>query len=230
MMVSDTYWKMNPNKKMSKFLAIRELPSLVCEAVNLEGINITLPEVQTILDGITVGGHLISDQNIVINQAKAWKYIFKLIDEDIFEFNKITAFEIHKIAGKEEALEYGVFRFGNVTISGTDYKPPPAEKLDNIWLKMKSEVNLISDVYDKAIAIFLKMARTQFFWDVNKRMGRFMMNGILLKEGYPIINVPVKRQLEFNKLMLNFYSSNDMKYMNIFLRTCINKKIISNFK
>ena len=74
------------------------------------------------------------------------------------------------------------------------------------------------------------MARTQFFWDVNTRMGRFMMNGILLKEGYPVINVPVKRQLEFNTLMLAFYSSNDMQEMNQFLRSCINEKIIVNFR
>ena len=56
------------------------------------------------------------------------------------------------------------------------------------------------------------------------------MNGILLKEGYPIINVPVKRQLEFNTLMLEFYSSNDMKKMNHFLRSCINEKILANFR
>ena len=56
-----------------------------------------------------------------------------------------------------------------------------------------------------------------------------MMNGILLKEGFPIINVPVKRQLEFNTLMLEFYGSNDMSKMNSFLRSCVNEKIISNF-
>ncbi|MBF0468772.1 MAG: Fic family protein [Desulfamplus sp.] len=190
----------------------------------------TLPEVQTILDGITVGGHKISDQRMVINQADTWKRIFELVDENKFEFKKNIALELHKIAGKEEAFEWGVFRSGNVLISGSDYEPPPPEKLDELWLETEYEVSLIADVYDKAIAVFLKMARTQFFWDVNKRMGRFMMNGILLKYGYPIINVPVKRQLEFNKLMLEFYSSNDMKDMNLFLRSCINEKIIANFK
>jgi len=230
MVVSDTYWNMISNKRMAKYLAIRELPSLVYEAVNLEGVLMTLPEVQTILDGITVGGHKISDQNMVINQSNTWKHILKLIDESKFEFNKTIALELHNIAGKEDAFKWGVFRSGNVAISGSDYEPPSPEKLDKIWLKTECEIALITDVYDKAIAVFLKMARAQFFWDVNKRMGRFMMNGILLKEGYPIINVPVKRQFEFNKLMLEFYSSDDMKDMNSFLRTCINEKIIANFK
>lgn len=221
---------MTPNKRMAKYMAIREVPSLVYEAVNLEGVAMTLPEVQTILDGVTVGGHKISDQNMVINQANTWERIFELIDEDSFEFTKPIALKLHKIAGKEEAFEWGVFRTGNVSISGSDYEPPSAEQLDEIWLKTESEIELTTDVYDKAISAFLKMARAQFFWDVNKRMGRFMMNGILLNEGYPIINVPVKRQLEFNTLMLEFYSSNNMKGMNQFLRSCINEKIIANFK
>jgi len=230
MIVSDTYWNMMPNKRLAKYFAIRELPSLVYEAVNLEGVAMTLPEVQTILDGVTVGGHKISEQNMVLNQAKTWECIFKLVDENSFEFTKPVALELHKIAGREEAFEWGVFRSGNVLISGSDYEPPSPENLDEIWLKTEIEVSLIADIYDKAIAVFLKMARVQFFWDVNKRMGRFMMNGILLKEGYPVINVPVKRQLEFNKLMLEFYSSNDMKEMNLFLRSCINEKIIANFR
>lgn len=230
MTVSDTHWNMTPNRRLAKYIAMREVPALVCDAVNLEGILITLPEVQTILDGITVGGHKISDQNMVINQANTWSRIFTLIDENKFEFKKHIALELHKIAGKEEAYAWGIFRSGNVSINGSEYVPPSPEELDKIWLQTELEINVFPDVYDKAIAVFLKMARNQFFWDVNKRMGRFMMNGILINEGYPIINVPAKRQLEFNTLMLDFYSSNDMNDMNIFLRSCCNDKIIENFK
>lgn len=57
-----------PNKKIALMLAKRSLPELVCDAVNLEGINFTLPEVQTLLDGITVGGHRLHDQEITLNQ------------------------------------------------------------------------------------------------------------------------------------------------------------------
>ncbi len=74
------------------------------------------------------------------------------------------------------------------------------------------------------------MARNQFFWDVNKRTGRFMMNGILLDAGLPIINVPASRQQEFNQLMLNFYSDGDMTDMNQFLRSCLNPLIVANFQ
>ena len=69
----DIYWQMLPNKDKALMLAKRQLAELVCDAVNLEGINYTLPEVQTLLDGITVGGHKLTDQQIVLNQSKAWR-------------------------------------------------------------------------------------------------------------------------------------------------------------
>ncbi len=53
-------------------LAKREVSVFVYDAVQLEGLNFTLPEVQTLMQGITVGGHLLSDQQIATNQADAW--------------------------------------------------------------------------------------------------------------------------------------------------------------
>ncbi len=226
----DTVWGMSPNRAMAKQLAVRDIPSLVYDAVNLEGVALTLPEVQTLLDGITVGGHKISDQNMALNQAAAWKYLFSLVSDDEFSFSKDVALSVHSIAGKEEALEWGAFRTGNVTISGSEYEPPSPKDLDHVWAEIESEIAACNDVYDLAITAFLRMARAQFFWDVNKRMGRFMMNGILLDYGFPIINVPAKRQNEFNQFMLDFYTTAEMTEMNKFLRSCIHKKIIENFQ
>jgi hypothetical protein len=70
------------------------------------------------------------------------------------------------------------------------------------------------------------MARQQYFYDVNKRMGRFMMNGLLLSHGYPAINLPAKRQLEFNQLMLAYDDSGDGQLMNGFLRSCLDERLI----
>ena len=39
-----------------------------------------------------------------------------------------------------------------------------------------------------------------------------------------------KRQLEFNRLMLDFYASGDQKAMNHFLRSCLDEKFISIMK
>ena len=71
--MKDNQWNMKPNQAKAMMLAKRQLAELVCDAVNLEGINFTLPEIQTLLEGITVGGHKLSDQHIAVNQGEAWR-------------------------------------------------------------------------------------------------------------------------------------------------------------
>ncbi|MDZ7925018.1 MAG: Fic family protein [Marinagarivorans sp.] len=215
-----------PNKQKAIALLKREVAVFVCDAVQLEGINITLPEVQTLLEGITVGGHKLSDQEITLNQSKSWAQLISDIEKSTFEITAEYAKKLHGLAGKNEALEWGCFRSGMVTIAGTDYMPPKPQKLAPLFDAMVEQLGDLNDIYDRAINCFLMMARNQFFFDVNKRMGRFMMNGILLDAGYPAINVPVKRQLEFNTLMLEYYEFGNSKNMNAFLRSCLNQKYL----
>lgn len=219
-------FKITPNKEKAIFLAKRQLPEFVYDAVNLEGIHYTLPEVQTLLDGVTIGGHRMSDQKITLNQANAWKHLFSMLEENTFSLTKEIACRLHSIAAKEESLKWGCFREGGVTIAGTDYIPPSADKLDALWEAMVTESKKNSDIYDRAIFIFLQMSRYQFFYDVNKRMGRFLMNGLLLDSGYPAINLPAKKQVEFNKLMLKFYISGNTSPMTEFMKTCLDQKVI----
>ncbi len=226
-MAKDTMWNISPNKAKALMLAKRQLSELVCDAVNLEGIPFTLPEIQTLLDGITVGGHKLSDQEIALNQAAAWRQLFKWVESGEFAVSAQRTCDLHAIAGKNEALEWGQFRSGSVTIAGTEYMPPKVSDLPVLFDDLVDEISQITDIYDQAIHIFLKMARTQFFYDVNKRMGRFMMNGLLLNAGFPAINLPAKRQLEFNTLMLDFYESGEEKPMNGFLRSCLDERVVS---
>ncbi len=229
-MTQDTVWHMPPNKERSLMLAKRQLSELVYDAVNLEGILFTLPEIQTLLDGITVGGHKVTDQEIALNQANAWRTLFRWVEQGDFSISAQRACELHAIAGKNEALAWGKFRTGSVTIAGTDYMPPSSEDLPLLFESLINEIPQIVDIYDRAIHVFLTMARGQFFYDVNKRMGRFMMNGLLLSEGYPAINLPAKRQLEFNNYMLEFYQTDQQKPMNCFLRSCLDERTIKIMK
>ena len=152
------------------------------------------------------------------------------MEQGDFSISAQSACELHAIACKNEALAWGKFRTGSVTIAGTDYMPPRSEELPLVFESLINEVQHIADIYDRAIHVFLTMARYQFFYDVNKRMGRFMMNKLLLNEGYPAINLPAKRQLEFNNLMLEFYQSGQQKLMNSFLRSCLYERTIKIMK
>lgn len=224
-----------PNRQKALFLAKKQLPVLVCDAVNLEGVNFTLPEVQTLLDGVTVGGHSLQDEIITLNQANAWRFLFDRVEANQFSLEHNFVCELHEILAQKESLSWGIFRDGKVTIAGTDYAPPDADKLSTCWSALiekhqsvlHQEKIDIEKTYTHAISVFLEMARMQFFYDANKRLGRIMMNGILLTNGLPAINLPAKKQLEFNQQMLDFYPSNDEKLMQNFMRECLDTKILT---
>jgi Fic family protein len=216
----------NPNKAKALMLARREVGVLVHDSVLLEGLNFTLPEISTLLEGVTVGGHKLSDQQIAINQGEAWRYLFDAVKHDRFSVSVEFVCALHALAGKEEALEWGQFRSGMVTIAGSEYMPPKVSELPSKFNALMVSLNEIEDVYDKAIHVFLSMARNQFFYDVNKRMGRLMMNGVLLSAGYPPLNLSAKKKLEFNELMMRFYDSGDEVEMNAFMRSCIDPRFI----
>lgn len=168
--------------------------------VNLEDINYTVPEVQILPDGITVGGHKLQDELITLNQIKAWQFLFVSIERGDFVVSKDYLLQLHGLVANQEALSWGEFRTGQVSISGTDYLSPKVSRLNQLWEKLEQEINaklnsnqaVIIEIYRIAVLLFAKMARTQFFFDGNKRTARMMMSGILLAHGLPMINVTAK--------------------------------------
>lgn len=54
------------------FFAHKMRTDLIYHTAALEGNPYTFPEVQTLLDGITVGGHKISDTEQILHLDRAW--------------------------------------------------------------------------------------------------------------------------------------------------------------
>ncbi|MCB1827789.1 MAG: hypothetical protein KDH94_05110 [Coxiellaceae bacterium] len=146
--------EIRPDTEKALFLAKKQLAELVCDAVNLEGVAYTLYEVEALLDGVAVAGHTLEDEQITLNQAKAWRLLFDLVESDRFALTKKVVLRIHALAGCNESLEWGCFRSGGVTIAGTDYLPPDANELDACWETMAAEASEIENIFDKAIFVF----------------------------------------------------------------------------
>lgn len=209
-------------------LARKIIAQIVTDVVNLEDINYTVPEVQTLLDGITVGGHKLQDELITLNQINAWKFLFNSIETNTFSVSKEFILKLHNLVANQEALEWGVFRTGSVSISGTDYMPPKAIELPELWETLETKTNKAIEcsnnhlgIYRIAINLFAEMARTQFFYDGNKRTARMIMSGVLLSHGLPMINTPATRKLEFNQIMIEYYNTQQIEPLYNFLLSCL---------
>ena len=203
--------------KRACFRAKKILSELVHDTTALEGNPFTFPEVQTLLDGITVGGHRLQDEQQVLNQAKSWKVLLDKIAKKEFIANKETYCELHSLVAKEEALTWGAFRDGRVNIAGTSYCPPPADKLDEIFTNGLAFLEQVTNPLEKGMAFFLFGALNQFFWDGNKRTSRLFMNGIAMSAGHEAITIPARLKNDFNTKMVRFYDSKKGDEMMVFL-------------
>lgn len=196
------------DKKKLIALSKKLLPDTIFNMASLEGNPYTYPEVQTLVDGITVGGHKVSDEQQIYDLRDSWNYLYDLISSDKFQLTKDTFDRINLIVAKNEALVSGKFRSSQVRIGGTEYLPPKAEYLEGIFCNELPEIiERCESKRELAIEIFLWGALNQFYYDGNKRTGRLVANGVLLSNGQGILNVKAKDKLEFNQLMIEFYET-----------------------
>ena len=207
-------------KEKALYIARRLHPEFVFNMAQLEGNPYTLPEVQTTLSGITVGGHKISDQTQVLNIAAGWSEIIRQVVANKFIVSKENFIHINTLIAQDEALSVGSFRDGQVSISGSDYRPPRAgAELGKAFLQLLQHYQQAPDIAMQAFSVFLDAARAQFFYDGNKRTGQLMMNGILLSAGYAPMVIFADAQLEYNQKILSFYQNGDKDEMMDFLKS-----------
>ncbi|MBN1039281.1 filamentation induced by cAMP protein fic [Clostridium botulinum] len=215
--------KLDTNKLI--ILVKNLLPDVVFNMASLEGNPFTYPEVQTLLDGITIGGHKLSDEQQILRIRDGWNFLLEKIRKKEVQINLNLFNDINGIIAKDEALISGSFRTGGVRIGGTDFIPPAADELENIFNK---ELELIIERCESstelAFEIFLWGALNQFYYDGNKRTSRLVANLILISNGQGIFNVKVKDRLEFNTLMVEFYNTRKVeKIMEFFYKKCLER-------
>lgn len=210
----------------------RLLPEFVWDAAVLEGNPFTFPEVKTLLEGVTVGGRKLSDQEQILNLAESAKRLLAMVKSGQFSLTKTVFTELNGIVARNEALEWGVFRGEG---QETNYTPgvslgehghyiprptlPGAPELNRIFNEGVSALQACAP-FERATAFFLFGALQQFFFDGNKRTSRLMMNGVLMSHGIDAISVPAAKAQAFNEAMVRFYCSKDGTEMMAFLAGC----------
>lgn len=205
-------------KQYVLFTARRAVDSLIFNMSSAEGNPITLEEVMTLVDGITIGGHRISDQNQILRLKDSWNELFRLVENDEFEVSKQTAIHLNALVAKDEATKVGAFRDKQVFFRGLIYEPPHHARLDDKFNEVLEFVGQYNNPIDRAIACFTQCSRNQFFYDGNKRTSQLLMNGILLSSSQHVITIPAVDISDYHYRMSEFYESNDSEKISRFLK------------
>lgn len=209
--------KFNLTLEENVFLAKKQLVSSIYMGAKIEGLNVTFPETQTILDGINVPNVKIDEINTILNLRDAWKFILDNINEEV---SLELILKVNSYVSRNESLSWGTLRTGNVGISGTDYIPKIPEEKE--VLKEIDNILAIPDITLRSIKYMLYGTRNQLFWDGNKRTSMIIANKIMIMNGKGIILVKDENLLEFNKLLTDYYTKGeDTKIIEFLYNKCI---------
>ena len=163
---------------------------------HIEGNTLTRKETALVIEeGITTGGKPLKDYLEAKNHADAFRYILDVLSKK----KAITQDDILKIhaivlKGIDDAFA-GRYRNIRVRIKGSSVVLPNPIKVPDLMADFEKYLQTEKDVITRAIMGHFKFVSIHPFVDGNGRMGRLLMNLILLQNGlWPIIIRPRDRK------------------------------------
>lgn len=211
----------------------KSLPEFVWDAAVMEGNPFTFPEVKTLVDGITVGGHKLSDAEQILNLIESSKHLLDLVKRGEFRLDKHTFCALNEIVARNEALEWGHFRGEGTELNHSPYvalgeagrhEPALTEAgapaLNLIFERGIKAISELKSPFEAGAVTFLFGSLQKFFFAGNTRTACFSMNGTLMSAGIDAISIPAAQAKMFSEKMVRFYVSRDGTEMMKFLVEC----------
>lgn len=205
-------------KKKQK-ISLSDQINFVYTSLSLEGITLTLPQTEKLLlENITPNIPLYKDIQQTENYNKALTFLLEnnLNLENILTFHKIAMASLNFGCG--QIREQNVIIKGNPKFKTKDWKELSSslEEFNNSLLKLMSQKEKPSKIIEKAAYLHNEFQRIHPFIDGNSRTARAIFSVILVKFGFPLVNIPVgyfdvymaqtklsekRNDYEFSKLM-----------------------------
>ncbi|WP_251547833.1 Fic family protein [Limosilactobacillus caecicola] len=183
------------------------LTRLVFTNSRFEGINTTMPQTQTIIDGLGVDGVSIDDINTIVQLKRGWQFIINDDEKLSLEFEE----KVNAIVAKFDSLDPGHLRTGNglVNTLNGEFTPPTVSQQDETnYLQSLLVAN--KSTTEKAMRLMYHNMRQQIFWDGNKRTATLVANKIMIDHGAGLINVPLAKWGTWNQLISDYYDSGNV--------------------
>jgi Fic family protein len=158
----------------------------------IEGNRLTLKETYLVIsEGITIKGKSLKDHLEAKDHYEALDYLYSLIEKDQkHEISEVLIRNLQKMVVKEtDPAVAGIYRVGDVFITGSDHHPPKAYDVPRLMSDMidwmRKNRNKIHPVEFAAI-VHHKIVNIHPFFEGNGRTARLLMNLILMQNGYPL--------------------------------------------
>lgn len=195
------------------FVAKRNIVDYIWESAKLEGLGVTFPETEEIVNGMRAPNVKITDIIAVNNLKHAWQFLCDTVDCPT-DFAYIC--QINRLVGGDNLIvRAGYIRNVPVRIGGTKWKPDMP--IESVIKENLTEISKIENATERAISLMLYCMRSQMFLDGNKRTAMLAANHEMIINGCGIISIPIDSQIYFKKLLVDYYQSNNMEEIKQFI-------------
>lgn len=186
------------------------VPGFVSRTLNtLENIGVTVEEAKIVVEYGKGTDSLTTFQiRTVENFGKACAYMFDGVRKGQWTADKDELCNIHALLSRDEVRNPGTFRKTGVMLEGCVYVPPPHNSLDTVFKTGITALNEIKSVPERAMVLFLFLARSQFFENCNKRTAALAMSGLLMNNSWHAPNIN-EAPGKFLSTMADFYEKAD---------------------
>jgi Fic family protein len=164
----------------------------VYHSTGIEGNRLSLRETEVVLlEGVELGDKSIADQIEVKDLAAAFGFLEQRAQQNE-PIREIDLRELHRLTvGQEPEGQPGSYRHAGVVITGSDLKPPEPLAVPGLMQQLVGWINRPKqfDTFAFAVIAHHKMTAIHPFMDGNGRVARLLLNLILLRSGYPVVNI-----------------------------------------
>ena len=154
---------------------------------SIEGNTLTLQETKMVIeDGFTIKGKSLREHFEVVNHQEAIEFVESLASNE-YVLNKLDILSIHHLVLQKIEKDFaGKYRTSGVRISGANFVPPNALKVDEFVSELIDFANDSEvDILIRSAIFHHRFAWIHPFFDGNGRTARLLLNLILMKSGFP---------------------------------------------
>lgn len=197
------------DKEKALFILNKEYDNTIFVLAKGEGSQMTFAETVATISNLKVKAN-VRDIMLVKSIQNGVDYLLDKLYYDDLYFNKDILCMINRyVAANENFDNIGGFRKGNIKISGSKHKGIKSSELDFNFYKSKEYYFNIDKNGISEIILCLRLAKSQYFGDGNKRTAQLMMNGLLVTNGYAPLVLNFRDNTVVNAL-IEYYDNNNI--------------------
>lgn len=154
---------------------------------SIEGNTLTLQETKMVIEeGFTIKGKSLREHFEAVNHQEAIEFVENLVSDN-YLLKERDILNIHELVLQKIEKDFaGRFRTSGVRISGANFVPPNALKIDGYINELVDWVNTSDlDIIIKSTIFHHRFVWIHPFFDGNGRTVRLLFNLLLMKEGFP---------------------------------------------